>query len=141
MRKSAVYEKFAKRERQNPYKGRNSEEQISWQPEERGNQNIAPLQYECSMNGMLFESWFEQNLIPELSENSVIVMDNASFHRKKRLHAIAEAHHMTLIFLPLYSPELNPIEKEWANLKRWLKYNLRQFDTLDNAISYYFKVE
>ena len=107
----------------------------------RGNQIIAPLQYECSMNGMLFESWFEQNLIPKLSENSVIVMDNASFHRKKRLHAIAEAHHMTLIFLPPYSPELNPIEKEWANLKRWLKYNLRQFDTLDNAISYYFKVE
>ena len=48
---------------------------------------------------------------------------------------------MTLIFLPPYSPELNPIEKEWANLKRWLKYNLRQFDTLDDAISYYFKVE
>ena len=107
----------------------------------RGNQIIAPLQYDCSMNGMLFESWFEQNLMPELSENSVIVMDNASFHRKKRLHAIAEDYHMTLIFLPPYSPELNPIEKEWANLKRWLKYNLHQFDTLDDAILYYFKVE
>jgi len=93
------------------------------------------------MNGMLFEDWFEQKLIPELSEHSVIVMDNASFHRKKRLYAIAEKHHMILIFLPPYSPELNPIEHEWANMKRWLKYHLHRFDTLDDAISYYFKVE
>ena len=107
----------------------------------RGKEIIAPWQYDCSMNAMLFEEWFEQKLIPELSEYSVIVMDNASFHRKKRLYAIAEKHHMILIFLPPYSPELNPIEHEWANMKRWLKYNLHRFDTLDDAISYYFKVD
>lgn len=107
----------------------------------RGSHIIAPLQYDGTMNGVLFETWFERHLIPELPEYSVIVMDNASFHRKKKLYAIAETHHMILIFLPPYSPELNPIEKEWANLKRWLKYHLHRFDTLDNAISYYFQVE
>ena len=107
----------------------------------RGGSIIAPWQYDGTMNGMLFETWFEQHLIPELPENSVIVMDNASFHRKKRLYAIAEKYHMILIFLPPYSPELNPIEKEWANLKRWLKYNLHRFETFDDAISAYFQVE
>ena len=68
-------------------------------------------------------------------------MDNASLHRKKKLYAIAKNHHMILIFLPPYSRELNPIEKEWANFKNWLKYHLHRFDMLDDAISYYFKVE
>ena len=92
------------------------------------------------MNGILFETWFEQQLIPELPEYSVIVMDNVSFHRKKKLLAIAQNHHMKLIFLPPYSPELNPIEKEWANLKRWLKLNLHCFESLDNALAAYFQV-
>ena len=47
---------------------------------------------------------------------------------------------MILIFLPPYSPELNPIEKERANLKQWLAFHLHLFSTLDDAISYYFKV-
>ena len=107
----------------------------------RGNEIIAPLQYDGTMNGSLFEMWFEQNLIPELPESSVIVMDNASFHRKNKLNEIAEKHHMLLIFLPPYSLELNPIEKEWANLKKWLKYNQHLFPLLDDAISAYFQVE
>lgn len=93
------------------------------------------------MTGEFFESWFELQLLPELPENSVIVMDNASFHRKSRLNTIAEKHQMKLFYLPPYSPELNPIEKEWANFKRWLKFHLRLFATLDDAISYYFKVD
>ncbi|MBP3760742.1 MAG: transposase, partial [Ruminococcus sp.] len=43
-------------------------------------------------------------------------------------------------FLPPYSPELNPIEKLWANLKRWLKFNLCFFDIFDDAVSFYFQV-
>ncbi len=92
------------------------------------------------MTKELFESWFEKFLLPELPENFVLVMDNASFHRKKRLHEIAQNHQMILIFLPPYSPELNPIEKEWANLKQGLASHLRLFSNLDDAVSYYFKV-
>lgn len=106
----------------------------------QGNTVLSPLQYECSMTKELFESWFEKFLLPELPENSVLVMDNASFHRKKRLYEIAQNHQMILIFLPPYSPELNPIEKEWANLKQWLASHLRLFSNLDDAVSYYFKV-
>ncbi|MDE6087340.1 MAG: transposase [Oscillospiraceae bacterium] len=104
----------------------------------QGNNIISPLQYDCTMTGDLFESWFENFLLPELSENSVLVMDNASFHRKKKL--MAERHHVILFFLPPYSPELNPIEKVWANFKHWLNFHLLLFATLDDAISNYFKV-
>jgi transposase len=78
---------------------------------------IAPLQYDGTMNGSLFEFWFQHMLLPALPENSVIVMDNASFHRKTRLFSLIEETSHRIIFLPPYSPELNPIEKFWG----WLK--------------------
>ena len=95
----------------------------------QGNTVLSPLQYEWSMTKELFESWFEKFFLPELAENSVLVMDNASFHRKKRLHEFAQNHQMILIFLPPYSPELNPIEKEWANLKQCLHLIFAYFST------------
>ena len=98
------------------------------------------MQYECSMNSAFFEYWFEYQLLPAVSEDSVIIMDNASFHRKNKLFEIADFHNRSIIFLPPYSPELNPIEKLWANLKRWLKFNLCFFDIFDDAVSFYFQV-
>ena len=49
---------------------------------------------------------------------SVIIMDNASHHPKKRLSDLARRHGMKLEFLPTYSPDFNPIEKDWANMKK-----------------------
>ena len=71
---------------------------------------IAPMQYHGTTDALLFEHWLKQCLLPCLSEDTVIVMDNACFHRKKKLFEIAEEYHKKLIFLPPYSPELNPIE-------------------------------
>lgn len=100
---------------------------------------IAPMQYKGITNATLFENWFEQCLLPCLSKENVVIMDNASFHRKNELFQIAEKHHITLIFLPPYSPELNPIEKFWANLKYWLKMNAHHFDHIDDAIKAAFQ--
>ena len=80
-------------------------------------------------------------LLPELSKDAVIVMDNACYHRKKQLNEIAENNNITLIFLPPYSPELNPIEKLWANMKNFLRNFLHNFSSLDDAICSFFKVE
>jgi len=55
-------------------------------------------------------------------DGSVVVMDNASFHRKGRLHALAERAGHRVLFLPPCFPELNPIEHFWA----WLKGRLRK---------------
>ncbi len=92
------------------------------------------------MDSTLFEKWFKQQLLPALPKETVIVMDNAAFHRKKQLFSIAEENGYRLIFLPPYSPELNPIEKFWSWLKRHLKKFLLYFNTFDDALFECFKV-
>jgi transposase len=87
-----------------------------------GDKFLAAQCYEHSTTAAFFEDWFEFELIPLLPEYSVIVMDNASFHRKKALQKIAERYDLYVLFLPPYSPDLNPIEKAWANFKQWLIY-------------------
>ena len=67
-------------------------------------------------------------------------MDNAKFHRKKQLFKISEKFEMNLIFLPSYSPELNPIEKFWAYLKSYIKNNIHLFPSLDDAIFSFFQL-
>ena len=54
--------------------------------------------------------------------------------RKGELHKIASRHHVMVLFLPLYSPELNPIEKLWTNMKRWLKNNIRYYSSFEDAL-------
>lgn len=65
----------------------------------QGKEIIAPLQYDCTMESTLFEGWFEQYLLPCLKKGTTIVMDNAKFHRKKKLLEISKKHDMNLIFL------------------------------------------
>jgi putative transposase len=90
------------------------------------------------MDSQLFEFWFENSLLPELTPGCAIVMDNASFHRKKCLALFAQNAGHKLVFLPPYSPEYNPIEKFWAWLKGKLKKVLSCFDSFDESLCYCF---
>jgi transposase len=101
---------------------------------------VAPLQYTGSTDSKLFEFWFEEILLKAISKGSFIVMDNASFHRKAVLHNLAAANGCFLVFLPPYSPDLNPIENFWAWLKRKLKDILPAFPNFDLAIAHCFQV-
>jgi transposase len=101
---------------------------------------IAPMVFNGYCNRLLFESWVEQFLIKELREGQVVIMDNAAFHRSEKTKKLIESVGCKLIFLPPYSPDLNPIEKFWANMKRWLEYNIANFKQLCDAISYFFKI-
>jgi len=65
-------------------------------------------------------------------------MDNASFHKSQRTRELIESVGCKVIFLPPYSPDLNPIEKFWANMKRWIKNNLFNFDRLYDALTNFF---
>jgi transposase len=100
-----------------------------------GDEIIEPLQYNGRTDHLLFETWFETRLCRALKKDDVAVMDNATFHRKKTLQKIAERFGIRVIFLPPYSPDLNPIEKFWSWLKSKLRSILRFFPSLDNAIS------
>ena len=105
-----------------------------------GDKILAPFQYNGTMNSTLFEFWFTQQLLPSLEKGTVIVMDNASFHSKKRLISAAQNAGCKLLFLPPYSPELNPIEKFWAWLKRYLRSALSSYPSLDLALFDAFQV-
>jgi len=68
-----------------------------------------------------------------------VIMDNAGFHRKKELRKLARGK-VRLLFLPPYSPDYNPIERTWANMKRFLRNNLKDFNSVDSAIYNYFEL-
>ena len=93
-----------------------------------------------SCNTELFEAWIEQFLIKELKPGQVVVMDNASFHRSQKTKGLIESVGCRVIFLPPYSPDLNPIEKFWAHMKRWIKDNISKFTELHNTIIQFFQL-
>ncbi len=68
-----------------------------------------------NINKEVFYHWCKFTLIPKLKRKCVIVMDNAAFH--KRVQRLLNRHGHRLLFLPPYSPDLNPIEKKWAQVK------------------------
>jgi transposase len=76
-------------------------------------------------------------LLPETRKGDVVIMDNARFHNKKRLKEYARAYKVAIIFLPPYSPDYNPIEHVWANLKRFLRNTAFRFESIQQAI-YWF---
>lgn len=87
-----------------------------------------------SVNSDVFLSWITQDLLPKLPSNCAIVMDNASFHKRADIQlAIKDAGHV-LEYLPPYSPDLNPIEHKWAQLKSIRK---RQHCTVDELFAHY----
>ena len=73
--------------------------------------------FSTNVNADIFTAWITQDLLPKLPEKSVLVMDNAAFHKRQdTLDAIQNAGH-TPLFLPPYSPDLNPIEQKWTQAK------------------------
>jgi transposase len=73
--------------------------------------------FQTTINTDIFTGWIEQDLIPKLPPNSVLVMDNAAFHKGEMMKQSLQNAGYTLLYLPPYSPDLNPIEKKWAQAK------------------------
>lgn len=88
----------------------------------RNGKLIAPVLFNGNCNTAVTNIWLKDHLLPELRSGSVIVMDNAAFHKSIETRDIIKAAGCFVLFLPPYSPHLNPIEKLWANIKRAWKY-------------------
>ncbi len=73
--------------------------------------------WDCNIDSDVFYAWLTQSLLPKLPLNSVVVMDNASFHKRADMIKVLEKNGHTVEFLPPYSPDLNPIEHKWAQAK------------------------
>lgn len=107
----------------------------------RGKEIVAPIVFTGACNTALFLQWVKDHLVKELKPGQVIVMDNASFHKSDKIRQVIESAKCKLIYLPPYSPELNPIEKFWANMKRWIKQNIPLMSNAFKAIIAFFAAQ
>jgi transposase len=82
---------------------------------------IAPMVLDGPINGDWFEAYVAQVLVPELRPGDVVIMDNLSSHKRTAVRERIEAAGASLMFLPPYSPDFNPIEKAFARLKAMLR--------------------
>ncbi len=87
-----------------------------------GKQMLAPFLFQGTCNTAVFNAWLEQELCPHLTPNSVVIMDNATFHKSTLTQQLIQQRQATLLFLPPYSPDLNPIEKRFDTIKRYRSY-------------------
>jgi len=95
----------------------------------------APWVIDGPINGETFLLYIEKILAPTLSPGDVVVLDNLGSHKGKAARAILRAKGAHLIFLPPYSPDLNPIEMAFAKLKAHLRARaIRTIDALWQAI-------
>ena len=96
---------------------------------------VAPFVFDGPINAVAFEAYVEQFLVPEFKPGAIVVMDNLSSHKRPKVAALIEAAGASLLHLPPYSPDFNPIEKLFAKFKALLrKAAERTVDGLWNTI-------
>ena len=96
----------------------------------------APLVLDGPIDGETFRAYVEQFLAPTLSPGDIVVMDNLGSHKVVGVREAIEARGATLLYLPPYSPDLNPIEQAFAKLKEILRsVAARTVDDLWQAIA------
>jgi putative transposase len=94
----------------------------------------APCLFDGPINGQRFLAYIEQFLVPTLRPGDVVILDNLGSHKGKAVRQAIRAVGARLVFLPKYSPDLNPIEQVFAKLKGLLRRaSARSYDALSDA--------
>ena len=97
----------------------------------------APWVIDQPMNRQIFDTYIETQLAPTLQPGDVVILDNLPSHKSAKAQAILRQRGAWLLFLPPYSPDLNPIEMAFAKLKAHLRrIGARTFDALWQAIGH-----
>jgi hypothetical protein len=81
------------------------------------NQLINPFYFKGSTNKEVFKTYLTNILLPNLPKDSYLIMDNASFHKGEEIENLIRSTNINLLYLPTYSPDLNPIEKKMGTSK------------------------
>lgn len=87
----------------------------------RADRVSAPFIFDGPINGERFRIYVEKVLVPELKPGDIVIADNLGSHKAKEIRAAIRKVGARLLFLPKYSPDLNPIEKLFAKIKHWLR--------------------
>ena len=96
----------------------------------------APCLFDGPINGERFLAYVEQFLVPTLKPNDIVILDNLGSHKGKAVRTPIKAAGASLLFLPKYSPDLNPIEQVFAKLKGFVrKAAPRTLDAISRAIA------
>ena len=96
----------------------------------------APCLFDGPINGERFRAYVEQFLVPTLKPGDVVVLDNLGSHKGKAVRQAVRAVGARLVFLPKYSPDLNPIEPVFAKLKSFVRNSApRSHDAVSDAIA------
>lgn len=95
----------------------------------------APVLFEGTCNAKVFNAWLQKELCPLLRPEHVVIMDNVPFHKSAKTRELIEGKGAKLLFLPPYSPDLNPIENDFANIKKRREYD--QHNSLDTIVAMY----
>lgn len=102
----------------------------------QGKKFLAPMLYEGSTTASLLNKWLENSLFKEIPEGATVIMDNAAFHKTASTRELFENSPFHLLYLPPYSPDFNPIENDFAILKKKRKF-LPPQTKLDEIIKQY----
>ncbi len=81
-----------------------------------------------STNKEVFKVYLTEVLLPNLPKDSYLIMDNAAFHKGENIENLIKSANINLIYLPTYSPDLNPIEKKWSQVKSYYRKITHYFD-------------
>ena len=99
---------------------------------------IAPVIFDGNCNKEIFESYVRDILIQELKPGQTVVMDNINFHKSPKVKELIESVGANILFLPTYSPALNPIEHYWFKIKNEIRKVVGDcasfYDAVFNAI-------
>ena len=97
---------------------------------------VAPLLLDGPVNAQTFAGYIEENLVPALEPGDILIIDNLPAHKSLRVTEAVEGAGCQLVYLPPYSPDLNPIENMWSKVKAILRTAAaRTFDTLVDAVN------
>ena len=97
---------------------------------------VATMTIEEATDSEIFLAYVEHVLCPALQPGDVVVMDNLSSHKVNGVRELIQQAGAAVLYLPPYSPDLNPLEKAWAKLKQWLRAaQARSQQALDQAIA------
>lgn len=95
----------------------------------------APMTVQGAVDGQVFLAYVREVLAPTLLKGEVVIMDNLGAHKVKGVREAIEACGATVIYLPPYSPDLNPIEKCWSKIKTYLRAaKARTREALEQAL-------